>query len=131
MAKNIADTEFSNRIIVYSPKNNTGDVRDAGFNADYDFPIYNPLYWFLGINPRIKQAEKIINREVQNIKNVPVTNVGNEYKPSYGQLGVYKIPSHWDNSGNYIAFLGIPKDEVKIHEFTHASNPRPQEYYIE
>lgn len=131
MAKNIADTEFGNRVIVYSPKNNTGDVRDAGFNADYNFPIYNPLYWFLGQNPRIKQAEKIINREVQNIKNVPVTNVGNEYKPSYGMLGTYVIPSHWDNSGNYIAFLGTPKDEVKIHEFTHASNPRPQENYIE
>ena len=131
LAKNIADTKYGNQVVVYSPKNNTGDVRDSGVNADFDYPIYNPLYWFLGQNPRIKQAEKIINREVQNIRNVPVTNVGNEYKPSYGMLGVYVKPSYLFNSGNYVAFLGIPKDEVKIHEFTHASNPEPQEYYIQ
>ena len=130
LAKNMAATLFNNYVPVYSPKNNTGDVRDAGYDVDYNYPMYNPLYWLLGQNPRIKQAEKIINREVQNIKNVPVTNVGNEYKPSYGMLGVYVMPSYFDNSGNYVAFLGIPKDEVKIHEFTHASHPEPQENYI-
>ena len=131
LAKNISMTKHGNSVPVYTPINNTGDVRNSRFDMDYNSTIYNPLYFLLGENPRIKQAEKIISREMQNIRNVPVTNVGDEYHPTSGVLGAYVEPSIWDNSGNYIAYLGTPTDDVKIHEFTHASQPKPQEYYIE
>lgn len=119
----------------YTPKNNTGDVRASGWNVEHYQNIPNPLTYFKNSTPTRNRVNKLIYSQIENAKNVPVQNVpdnyGNmKYHPTTGMLGVYVKPDYFYNSGNYVAFDGIPTDKVKVHEFTHASHPDPQVDYI-
>lgn len=114
----------------YYAKDTSKPVGKMGWDSKYYSNIWNPITYLEGSNPTDNRVNKIIYSQVENAMNVPKVNVGNEYHPYGGEMGVYVYPDNWDNSGHYVAFNGTPYNEVKVHEFTHASHPEQQERYI-
>lgn len=114
----------------YTPKNTTGDVREAGWNVERYGNPWNPFTYFNNSTPSRNRVNKLIYSQIENAENTPKTSVGHGLSSDYNMRGVYVQPDYWDNGGNYIAFAGIPDSGVKIHELTHASHPQQQEYYI-
>lgn len=114
----------------YSARDTSKPVGKMGWDSKYYSNIWNPITYLEGSNPTDNRVNKIIYSQVENAMNVPKVNVGNEYHPYGGEMGVYVDPNNWDNSGHYVAFNGTPRNEVKVHEFTHASHPEQQERYI-
>lgn len=114
----------------YSARDTSKPVGKMGWDSKYYSNIWNPVTYLEGSNPTDNRVNKIIYSQVENAMNVPKVNVGNEYHPYGGTIGVYVAPNNWDNSGHYVAFNGTPYNEVKVHEFTHASHPEQQERYI-
>lgn len=114
----------------YYAKDTSKPVGKMGWDSKYYSNIWNPITYLEGSNPTDNRVNKIIYSQVENAMNVPKVNVGNEYHPYGGEMGVYVDPDNWDNSGHYVAFNGTPRNEVKVHEFTHASHPEQQERYI-
>ena len=114
----------------YYAKDTSKPVGKMGWDSKYYSNIWNPITYLEGSNPTDNRVNKIIYSQVENAMNVPKVNVGNEYHPYGGEMGVYVDPDNWDNSGHYVAFNGTPYNEVKVHEFTHASHPEQQERYI-
>lgn len=114
----------------YYAKDTSKPVGKMGWDSKYYSNIWNPITYLEGSNPTDNRVNKIIYSQVENAMNVPKVNVGNEYHPYGGEMGVYVDPDNWDNSGHYVAFNGTPYNKVKVHEFTHASHPEQQERYI-
>ena len=114
----------------YYAKDTSKPVGKMGWDSKYYSNIWNPITYLEGSNPTDNRVNKIIYSQVENAMNVPKVNVGNEHHPYGGEMGVYVDPDNWDNSGHYVAFNGTPYNEVKVHEFTHASHPEQQERYI-
>lgn len=114
----------------YTPKNTTGDVRDAGWNVKMYDNLWNPFAYFNDSTPTRNRINKIIYSQIENAQNVPKTSVGAGVSDDYNMRGVYVEPDYWDNSGNYVAFAGVPDPDVIVHELTHASHPEQQERYI-
>ena len=115
----------------YKPVNNTGDVRDAGWNVRSYSNEWNPFTYFNNSNPIRNRVNKLIYAQVENADDTPKQEIGNGSSYNYDLRGVYVEPD-WNNKGNYIAFAGQNiAPEVKVHEFTHASHPIQQERYIE
>lgn len=115
----------------YYPKDTSKPVGQMGVKYNHYWNPWNPTTYFKDSNPTDNRVNKIIYSQVENAMNVPKVNVGNEYHPKYGERGVYVQPDIFNGSGHYVAFNGVPDDDVKIHEFTHASNPWQQEKYID
>ena len=107
----------------YTPKNTTGDVRDAGWNVKMYDNLWNPFAYFNDSTPTRNRINKIIYSQIENAQNVPKTSVGAGVSDDYNMRGVYVEPDYWDNSGNYVAFAGVPDPDVIVHELTHASHP--------
>ena len=114
----------------YTPKNTTGDVRDAGWNVKYYDNLWNPFAYFNDSTPTRNRINKIIYSQIENAQSVPKTSVGAGVSDDYNMRGVYVEPDYWDNRGNYVAFAGVPDSDVIVHELTHASHPEQQERYI-
>lgn len=114
----------------YTPKNTTGDVRDAGWNVKMYDNLWNPFAYFNDSTPTRNRINKIIYSQIENAQNVPKTSVGVGVSDDYNMRGVYVEPDYLDNSGNYVAFAGVPDPDVIVHELTHASHPEQQERYI-
>lgn len=114
----------------YTPKNTTGDVRDAGWNVKMYDNLWNPFAYFNDSTPTRNRINKIIYSQIENAQNVPKTSVGAGVSDDYNMRGIYVEPDYWDNSGNYVAFAGVPDPDVIVHELTHASHPEQQERYI-
>ena len=114
----------------YTPKNTTGDVRDAGWNVKYYDNLWNPFAYFNDSTPTRNRINKIIYSQIENAQSVPKTSVGAGVSDDYNMRGVYVEPNYWDNGGNYVAFVGVPDSDVIVHELTHASHPEQQERYI-
>lgn len=124
------------RYSLYYPKYNTDDVRDARWDVQRYSNDYNPFVYFKGYDPIDNRINKIIYSQIQNAQNTPSENIANEYgnlidHPNWGILGAYVKPNLFNNRGHYIVYKGIPYDDVKVHELTHASHPDQQVYYIE
>ena len=114
----------------YTPKNTTGDVRNAGWNVKYYDNLWNPFAYFNDSTPTRNRINKIIYSQIENAQSVPKTSVGAGVSDDYNMRGVYVEPNYWDNGGNYVAFVGVPDSDVIVHELTHASHPEQQERYI-
>lgn len=114
----------------YTPKNTTGDVRNAGWNVKYYDNPWNPFAYFNDSTPTRNRINKIIYSQIENAQSVPKTSVGAGVSDDYNMRGVYVEPDYWNNGGNYVAFAGIPDQGVIVHELTHASHPEQQERYI-
>ena len=129
LAKNADKTSWE--YLKYEPKRNTGDVREAGWKYKYYGNLLNPFVYFKGYTPTENRVNKLIYAQIENAANTPKVNIGRGSSLDYNTRGVYVPPNYWDNSGHYVAFAGQDvTPEVKIHEFTHASHPAPQEKYI-
>lgn len=129
LAKNADKTSWGYQ--KYEPKRNTGDVREAGWKYKYYGNLLNPFVYFKGYTPTENRVNKLIYAQIENAANTPKVNIGGGSSLDYNTRGVYVPPNYWDNSGHYVAFAGQEvAPEVKIHEFTHASHPAPQEIYI-
>ena len=115
----------------YEPKRNTGDVRNAGWNGQRYDNWLHPFSYLKGVRPSTNMTNKLIYSQVENAANTPKTEIGTGNSAAYDMKGAYIEPNQWNNTGNFIVFAGQDiAPEVKIHEFTHASHPEPQENYI-
>ena len=121
----------SYRYQLYTPKIKSGDVRERGWNVDYYNNYYNPLAYLKNSTPQRNRLMKLVHSQVNNATNTPYQSVGPQVVGGIGNVkGVYVKPNHFNNSGNYIAYDGIPENDVVVHEMTHASHPNPQRGYI-
>ena len=121
----------SYRYQLYTPKIKSGDVRERGWNVDYYNNYYNPLAYLKNSTPQRNRLMKLVHSQVNNATNTPYQSVGPQVVGGIGNVkGVYVKPNHFNNSGNYIAYDGIPENDVVVHEMTHASHPNPQIGYI-
>lgn len=50
----------------YTPKNTTGDVRDAGWNVKYYDNLWNPFTYFNDSTPTRNRINKIIYSQIEN-----------------------------------------------------------------
>ena len=50
----------------YTPKNTTGDVRDAGWNVKYYDNLWNPFAYFNDSTPTRNRINKIIYSQIEN-----------------------------------------------------------------
>lgn len=116
----------------YSPKNkDVQDVRNSGFIIERYNNNWNPLSYFKNSTPEQNRINKLIYSQIENAKDTPKVTIGPKNAGYYSNMkGVYVEPDYWDNSGNYIAFAGIPESGTVVHELTHASHPVQQERYI-
>jgi hypothetical protein len=116
----------------YYPKNNIGDVREAGWNRDDYYNTPNPFVYFKGYTPEQNRVNKLVYAQIENAANTPKTEIGRGSSYMYDTKGAYVEADPWNNKGShFVVFAGQNVDPaVKIHEFTHASHPTQQEDYI-
>lgn len=130
---NYKDSNSSSKVVQYSKPDSRkiGDIRDDGFQTQYNDVGYNPLLWVKGLDSDRITTNKIFYNQINNSASAP-QKVLEENKTSndFETKGAYVKPNHFNNKGHYIVYAGTPDDDVKIHERTHALNADYQERTI-
>lgn len=73
----------------YTPKNTTGDVREAGWNVERYGNPWNPFTYFNNSTPSRNRVNKLIYSQIENAENTPKTSVGHGLSSDYNMRGVY------------------------------------------
>lgn len=130
---NIKDGIGFNDIYTYSKPENLkkGDIRDDGWDWKRIDLTRNPLEYVRGNNPERISVNKAYYSQINSAASAPQIILQPDKQASdFSTRGAYVVPNNWNNTGHYIAYPGVPSNDIKVHERTHAMNADPQEKSI-